>query len=665
MNQLLYMPTNHLIYALIPLGLVCASILAGCQPTPTTTPATAPVAAPTSATPAYRDPRLPIEKRVEDLLSRLTLEEKVGQMTQVENKSIRPDDITKRYIGSILSGGDGAPAPNSPEAWAKMVNDYQTYALKTRLGIPLLYGVDAVHGFGGLRGATVFPHNIGLGATRDPELLRHIGRATAEEMVATGIYWNFAPTIAVPQDIRWGRTYEGYSENTALVAQLGTAYLRGLQDPDGNTGLRHPLAVLATPKHFIGDGGTKWGTSRTENYKLDQGDMQVDEATWRALFLPPYQAAIDAGAKSIMVSFNSWHGVKMHAHKKLLTDVLKGELGFQGFLVSDWAGINQIANNYDEAIVASINAGLDMIMVPDKYPAFIDGLTRAVKDGKVPMSRIDDAVRRILTVKFEMGLLERPFADPATLANVGSPAHRQLAREAVRKSLVLLKNENKTLPLAKDTPLIFVVGPAADNVGLQCGGWTLVWQGKTGNDMPGTTILAGIKQTVSSRTRVEYSLSGNFGHVQDAQGKPLLADVGIAVVGELPYAEGVGDRADLALPPDDVQVINRLKAQSKRVVVILISGRPLVVTEQLPTWDALVAAWLPGTEGQGVADVLFGDAPFTGKLPYTWPRWNQQLPLDFPNLPKEGCEAPLFPFGYGLAASDPSPRQLNCPKESP
>jgi beta-glucosidase len=616
-------------------------------PMPTAAPASS-----TSETPAYRNTDLPVEKRVEDLLSRMTLQEKIGQMTQVASTYIKPDDITTRLIGSILSGGDGAPNPNSLEAWAKMVNGYQAYALKTRLGIPLIYGVDAVHGLGGLRGATVFPHNVGLGATRDADLVQRIGRATAEEMVAAGITWNFGPVIAVPQDIRWGRTYEGYSENTQLVSQLGAAYIRGLQNADDKTGLHNPLAVLATAKHFIGDGGTKWGTSRTDDYKLDQGDLQVDEATLRALYLPPYKAAIDAGAQSIMVSFSSWNGVKMHAQKHLLTDVLKSELGFQGFVVSDWAGIDQISRNYDDAIVTSINAGLDMIMVPDKYPAFIDGLTRAVNSGRVPTSRIDDAVRRILTVKMELGLFERPMSDPATLFNVGSDAHRQLAREAVRKSLVLLKNENKALPIPKDTPLIFVAGEA-DNVGMQCGGWTLAWQGKSGNAVPGTTILAGIQQTVSPKTHVEYNRDGKFDGV---------AEVGMVVVGEQPYSEGVGDRADLSLSDADSALIDRVKEHSKKLIVILVSGRPMVVTHPLFKMDAFVAAWLPGAEGQGVADVLFGDYDFVGKLPYTWPRWNSQLPFDLSALPTKDCAAPLFPFGFGLAIHDLSPQQLNCPK---
>jgi beta-glucosidase len=430
------------------------------------------------------------------------------------------------------------------------------------------------------------------------------------------------------------------------------------------TAPRGTLIALATAKHYIGDGGTVFGTSTTEfgvPFLLDQGDMRVDEATLRALFLPPYQSAIDAGAQSIMVSFSSWQGKKMHAHKYLLTDVLKGELGFEGFVVSDWQAIDQLPGDYDADIVTSINAGLDMVMVPYDYTAFIDGLTRAVNQGRVPVERIDDAVRRILRVKFALGLFEHPYADPATLEHVGSDAHRALAREAVRKSLVLLKNESQTLPLPKDTPMIFVAGQAAADVGLQSGGWTIEWQGQAGAITPGTTILDGIRQAVSERTRVEYNRFGQFDSVTDAQGVPRMAEVGIVVVAEPPYAEGVGDRADLTLPDADAVLIDHVRAQSRKVVVILLSGRPLIVTEHLPGWDAFVAAWLPGSEGAAVAEVLFGDYEFTGRLPYTWPRWNSQLPFDFENLPGEGCAAPLFPFGFGLETQSPSPGVPSCP----
>ena len=625
--------------------------------------AAAPKPGPTviSDKPVYLDPNLPPGGRADELLKLMTLEEKIGQMTQVEKGSIVSADITQYYIGSILSGGGGSPVGNNtPEGWAAMTDGFQKFALETRLGIPLIYGVDAVHGHGNLYGATIFPHNIGLGAANNPELIERIGRATAEEMAATGIWWDFAPVVAVPQDIRWGRTYEGYGEDTGLVTELSVAYLRGLQGER----LSDPLSVLATPKHFIGDGGTAYGTSPTEiiqPYLLDQGDTQMDEEALRALFLPPYQAAVDSGALSIMVSFSSWNGKKMHSHKYLLTDVLMGELGFKGFLISDWQAIDQLPGDYYSDVVTSINAGLDMIMVPYDYVTFINTLTQAVNDGRVPMSRIDDAVRRILTVKFALGLFEHPYSDPETIALVGSDAHRAVAREAVRQSLVLLKNENQTLPIAKDTPLIFVAGQAADDIGLQSGGWTIQWLGEEGAITPGTTILDGIQSMVSPGVRVEYNRFGQFETVVDGQGASLVADVAIVVVAEKPYAEGVGDRADLRLPDIDGVLIEKVKAQSNKLVVILLSGRPLIVTGHLPDWDAFVAAWLPGSEGAGVADVLFGDFDFTGRLPYTWPRSFEQLPFDFETLPRDGCDGPLFPYGYGLEVNDPSPEFIDCP----
>lgn len=606
----------------------------------------APPVSPERPSSQYMDPEAAIRDRVEDLLVRMTLAEKIGQMTLVEKNSIKDKDITDKFIGGLLSGGGGYPSRNTPEGWSEMVNGFQEYALQTRLGIPLIYGVDAVHGHGNLRGATIFPQNIGLGATRDPDLVERIGQTTAVEMAATGIYWNFAPVVAVPQDIRWGRTYEGYSENTELVSKLGAAYIKGLQNVGSSPNLSAPTTVLATAKHFVGDGGTAWGSSDTfimQQFMLDQGVTDVDEATLRAVHLSPYVAAIDTGAMSIMVSFSSWGGMKMHAQKYLLTDVLKGELDFKGFLVADWQGIDQIPGDYYSDIVTSINAGLDMIMVPYDYDAFINGLTEAVNNGEVPLERIDDAVRRILTVKFQLGLFERPFADESLLPLVRSDEHRELAREAVRKSLVLLKNDNNTLPLAKDTPLIFVAGQGANDIGIQSGGWTIEWQGKSGDITPGTTILEAIRNTVSENTIVLYNRWGEFDRVTAE-----VADVGIVVMGEMPYAEGVGDDEDLTLSEGDIAVIERVREGSKKVVVILISGRPMIVTEHLDQWDVFIAAWLPGTEGQGVADVLFGDYPFTGKLPYTWPRAMDQIPFDFDHMEPTGPEAPLFPFGYGL-----------------
>ncbi|HEX8682931.1 MAG TPA: glycoside hydrolase family 3 N-terminal domain-containing protein [Ardenticatenaceae bacterium] len=627
-------------------------------PTPTALVAPSSECDPAAAAvdPPYKDPQLCIEARVEDLLARMSLAEKVGQMTQVEKNSIEDSDITDLYIGSLLSGGAGYPDPNEPEAWADMIDGFQQHALETPLQIPLLYGVDAVHGHNNMRGAVIFPHNIGLGATRNPELVARVAEVTAEEMLATGARWNFAPVVAVPQDIRWGRTYEGYSENTELVSELATAYLRALQG--GET----PMTILGTPKHFVGDGGTAWGSSTTGDYQIDQGVTEVDEATLRAVHLPPYEAAIDAGAMSIMVSFSSWGDLKMHAQEYLLTDVLKEELGFRGFLVSDWEAIDQIPGEYYSDVVTSINAGLDMVMVPYNYDLFIFALTSAVENGDVPEERVDDAVRRILAAKFQLGLFEQPFADRSLLPEVGSEAHREVAREAVRESLVLLKNEGETLPLSTELPLIFVAGEAADDIGIQSGGWTIEWQGKVGSITPGTTIRQAIENAVSPETVVQFNRWGNYDRILDEGGNPAIADVGIVVVGEMPYAEGLGDREDLSLSEEDAALIERVKERSEKVVIILISGRPLIVTEHLDEWDALVAAWLPGTEGQGVADMLFGDYPFTGRLSYAWPRSMEQVPRDPARDEATGCDAPLFPYGFGLGETpDEATEQPECP----
>jgi beta-glucosidase len=611
----------------------------------------------------YNDPSQDIETRLENLLERMTLEEKIGQMTQVEKNSIQPGAITKYYIGSILSGGGGSPPENTPQAWYAMVEGFQKEALATRLKIPLIYGVDAVHGHGNLRNATIFPHNIGLGAANDPALMEKIGRATAEEMLASGTPWNFAPVLAVVQDVRWGRTYEGFGEDTELVTSLGTAYLKGLQNltDDDVPVPGQSLLVLATAKHFIGDGATIWGSSRTDNFELDQGNMQVPEEIVRELYLPPYQSAIDAGAMNVMASFSSWKGTKMHAQQYLLTEVLKDELGFDGFIVSDWQGMDQINDDYYTAIVTGINAGIDMNMVPYDYITFIETMKQAVNNGDIPESRVDEAVRRILRVKFALGLFERPMPDTKYQGTVRSREHLELARQAVRESLVLLKNEKDVLPLSKNVPVIFVAGEGANDIGLQSGGWTLEWLGKPGNDNEGTTIFSGIRAAAGSDTRVEFSRDGNFSEFKDAEGNALVANVGIVVIAEQPYAEGVGDTADLSLDVEETKLLTEMTEQSESVIVILISGRPRVITEQLSLADAWVAAWLPGTEGGGIADVLFGDYRFTGKLSYSWPRSNEQLPININNSAgKTGCEAPLFPFGYGLTYGDSSPEFLEC-----
>lgn len=601
------------------------------------------------AVPAPQTPD-PFQARAADLLSRMTLAEKIGQMTQVEKNSITPAEVTQYFIGSVLSGGGGNPSPNLPETWADMVHRFQQAALQTRLHIPLIYGTDAIHGHNNVRGAVISPHGIGLGATHDPDLVARVARVTALEMLATGAHWDFAPTVAVPQDIRWGRTYENFGQETSLVTELGLAYLRGLQEVDGHAPLAHRLSVLGSPKHFIGDGGTDWGdvshlfpwTKRERpeidhTYMLDQGNASLDEPALRRLFLPPYQAAIEAGCRCIMVSFTSWRGVKMHAHKALLTDILKAELGFDGFLVSDWMAINQIAPEFDACVVAAINAGLDMIMVPYDFRQFVDTLTRAVECGDVPLARIDDAVRRILSVKLQLGLFDNPYGDPSLLAEVGSAAHRQVAREAVRKSLVLLKHDNAALPLPRQPGRILLAGQAVDNVGLQCGGWTIEWLGGSGRITEGTTLLEAVRAAAPPDTELIFSPDAAF-----ADG--LKAPFGIVTVHEPPYAEGMGDSADLALKATDLAVIARMRARCDRLILVIFSGRPLIITDILPAVDAVVAAWLPGTEGQGITDILFGDSPFTGRLSFAWPRSMAQVPLSALN----GSD-PLFPIGYGLS----------------
>jgi beta-glucosidase len=572
--------------------------------------------------------------------------------------------VAKLSIGSVLAGGDGNGV-DTPESWLELIEGHEEAALGSRLGIPLIFGWDAIHGSGHLKGGTLFPQDIGLGATRNPKLVQQVARITADEMAGVGVQWNFAPVVAVVQDTRWGRTYESFAENTELVTELSKAYVRGLQSVDGTTNLNHPLAVLATPKHYLGDGGTTWGSSAQNifdhPFMLDQGDTRVDEPTLRSLFLPPYRAAVDAGVLSIMPSFSSWNGTKMHGNKYLLTDVLKDQLGFQGFLISDWEAISQLPGNSYDQVVKAVNAGVDMYMGTE-YQNFYNQLKQAVKNGDVPMSRIDDAVSRILRAKFTLGLFEHPYADPGAFDRIGSPEHRAVAREAVRQSLVLLTNKNQALPIAKDTPLLFVAGQAAEDIGLQAGGWTITWQGQEGKIMPGTTILQGIQELAGSGSKVVYDRYALFNDAIDAQGNPAKADVGIVVVAEKPYAEGVGDEADPKLSAVDIALVEKMHERANKVVVVMMTGRPIEITEQLPLADAWVAAWLPGTEGNGVADVLFGDYEFTGKLPFTWQRWNSQLPFNFVSLPTHGCDAPLFPYGYGLTTKDRPPLIPDCPK---
>lgn len=575
--------------------------------------------------PVYIDASVSIEDRVEDLLSLMTLEEKIGQMTQVDRMYIKVSDIGVYGIGSMLSGGGSSPSVNTPEGWADMYDGFQECALPTRLGIPIIYGTDTVHGHNNLYGATIFPHNIGLGATRDTELAKLIAQITAIEASAAGIDWTFGPCVAVPQDERWGRTYEGFSEDP----ELGKAEIEGYEGAD----LSDSDTILACAKHFVGDGGTVGG--------IDRGDTQCTEEDLKNIYLYPYLSALEVPVGSIMISFSSWNGVKMHGNSYLITDILKGELGFEGFVVSDWAGINEIDGSYinemsELDIQKGINAGIDMVMVPNDYRSFISILTGCVNEGKISQSRIDDAVRRILTIKFKLGLFEEPYADRSNAGLIGCEEHREIARDAVQKSLVLLKNEGSLLPLSKDLDSIVVAGSKADDIGSQCGGWTINWQGSTGNITEGTSILDAIKDTVSKDTIITYS--------EDGTEVPSDVDVCMVVVGETPYAEFRGDDSDLLLSTQDVATINNAREAGIPVVVILISGRPMIITEEIDKWDALVAAWLPGTEGQGVADVIFGDYAPTGKLSYTWPRSIEQLPIN----DTDGSKGSLFRFGFSL-----------------
>jgi beta-glucosidase len=570
----------------------------------------------------YKNAALPVQKRVEDLLSRMSLEEKAGQMAQVaRDYVISPSDIGKYGFGSMLSGGGSAPPSNAPSEWLKMVNGYQGEALKSRLAIPLLYGVDAVHGHNNVAGATIFPQHAGLGATGDPALVEAIGRVTADEVAATGIHWNFSPCIAVSRDERWGRAYESYSEDPALVAKLGAAEIRGLQGAGpGAVG-----AVLATAKHYFGDGGTEGGR--------DRGDVLLKEADFRAIHLTPYIDAVAAGAETVMVSFSSYQGAKMHGNGDLVTRVLRGELGFKGLTVSDWAAQKELPGGPSDQIRETVNAGVDMVMIPDSYQAFVPALAALAKSGAVKKARIDEAVGRILSLKFKLGLFEKPYGDGAGLDRVGSVQHRALAREAVRKSMVLLKNEG-VLPLARNAGRIAVVGQKAANAGYQCGGWTLTWQGVAGKVPGATTILKGIIDGVSG-AEVVYSPDGT-----DIAG----CQAAVVVVGEAPYAEMKGDRADLSLDAGDKALIRAVKASGVPMTIVLLSGRPMIVTAELALADAFVAAWLPGSEGEGVADVLLGAYAPTGKLPFTWPASIADVPINAGDGKK-----PLFPLGYGLS----------------
>lgn len=565
-----------------------------------------------------------IDEKVDSILLLMTLEEKVGQMTQVERGELNNiQDIAAYGIGSLLSGGGSAPSPNTVGSWADMYDNFQSIALQSNLGIPLIYGIDAVHGHNNVYGAVIFPHNIGMGCTWNPGLIQTANQVVAKEVAATGIDWTFAPCIAVPQNERWGRTYEGFGETPEIQKIMAEASVLGLQGDD----LGASETILACAKHFVGDGGTADG--------IDQGNTEVTEEVLRNIHMEGYIDAIDAGVGSVMASFNSWNGEKLHGHDYLLTDVLKNELGFEGFIISDWKGVDQIDENYRTAIKRAINAGIDMVMVPDRYEVFIAHLISLVNDGEVSEERIDDAVRRILKQKFLLNLFEEPYTDPSLAASLGSQAHRDVARQVVRESMVLLNAKNEVLPLQKNDQTILVAGTLAADLGAQCGGWTISWQGANGNITPGTNILTGIQNTVET-SQVVYSPNGDYSG-------PV--DVAVVVVGEKsPYAEGAGDRTTLHLDAADIKLVKDLKEAGIPTIALLVSGRPMIISEMLPYTDATVAVWYPGTEGDGIAEVLFGDYQPSGQLTHSWPRDMEQIPINL----GDGNYAPLFPYKHGL-----------------
>jgi beta-glucosidase len=569
------------------------------------------------------------------VLQKMTLDEKIGQMLQPDQAFLKSlDDIEKYHFGSILSGGDSDPKTgNDLTSWTNLYEHLQSRAMDTRLKIPIIYGIDSVHGNSNLEGAVIFPHNIGLGATRDARLVEKIGAIIAEETRATGIQWAFSPCITVPQDIRWGRTYEGYSESPAVVKMLGDAAVKGLQGSD----ISGPEQVAACIKHAAGDGGTVYGTGL--NHLMDHGDTQLDEAEFRRIHLAAYKSAIAEGAATIMPSYSLWNGVRCSSNKHLLTDILKNDFGFEGFLISDYNAIDEIpAESYKEKIRLSVMAGMDMFMIPERYAEFFDDLKQLVTDKAVPESRIDDAVLRILRVKAAMGMLDGKHSQMANRElqkEFGSAEHRAVARQAVQESLVLLKNDNKILPLSRNAKRIHIAGKSADDLGNQCGGWTITWQGKSGTPTTGTTIRQALVQA-APHTNVTYSKDGT-----GAGG----ADAGILVIGEKPYAEMFGDRTieNLHLDAEDKAALANMKAAGIPVAVVLISGRPMLIDDVMDQAGAWVAAWLPGSEGEGVADVLFGDAKFKGKLSFTWPKaGSTSLHIGDPGYQT------MFPLGYGL-----------------
>ena len=589
------------------------------------------------------------EARIGRMLAQMSIEEKVGQVIQPEWKTIKPEEVTKYHIGSIENGGGAVPGGNKHSTvkdWLDLIEPYYQASVVPgkKVTIPLIWASDAVHGHNNVYGATLFPHNIGLGAAHDPELLRRIGEVTAAEVRSTGMDWTFAPTIAVARDDRWGRSYESYSEDPKIVSQYAAAMVAGIQGTGSD--FLGPNHVIATAKHFLGDGSTDGGR--------DQGDSTVSEADLSRLHAVPYVQAINTGTQSVMASFNSWHGVKLHANKALLTDVLKGRMGFDGFIMGDWLAHGQIPGCSNSDCSVAFNAGLDIFNQPQDWKALHENLVRQVKSGEIPKSRLDDAVRRILRVKFRMGVFDAPSpAKRATsLQPIGTPAHRAVAREAVRKSLVLLKN-NGVLPI-RPSATVLVAGDGANNIAMQSGGWTLSWQGADNgpNDFPGaTSIYEGLKAQIEA--------SGGQALLSPDGTSPQKPDVAIVVFGEKPYAEFMGDQSDVALHHNNVEsleLVRSLKNQGIPVVAVMMSGRPLYVKPQINAADAFVEAWLPGSEGAGVADVLLSrpdgtpQYDFQGRLSFSWPKRPDQTPLNIGDTAYD----PQFAYGFGLSYAKPA-----------
>ncbi|MBN5015385.1 exo 1,3/1,4-beta-D-glucan glucohydrolase [Stenotrophomonas maltophilia] len=638
---------SGMLLAVVMLGLL------GChgQDRPAATAGTASDPWPQVTWPLAADPAL--EKRITDLMAGMTVEEKVGQLVQGDIASLTPDDVRRYRLGSILAGGNSDPGGRydaSPAEWLALADAFYDASMDTSKGgkaIPLLFGIDAVHGQSNIIGATLFPHNIGLGATRNPELLRQIGGITALETRVTGMEWTFAPTVAVPQDDRWGRSYEGYSESPEVVASYAGAMVEGLQGRVGTPEFLDGRHVIASVKHFLGDGGTTDGK--------DQGDTRISEPDLVRIHAAGYPPAIAAGAQTAMASFNSVNGEKMHGHRHYLTDVLKGRMNFGGFVVGDWNGHGQVKGCTTTDCPATINAGLDMAMASDSWKGFYETTLAAVKDGRITPQRLDDAVRRILRVKFRLGLFEagRPStrAVGGQFALIGAPAHRAVARQAVRESLVLLKNQNGVLPLSPKQRIL-VAGDGANDVGKQAGGWTLNWQGTgtTRKDFPNAdSIYEGIaRQARAAGGEAVLAVDGRYA---------VKPDVAVVVFGEDPYAEFQGDRPTLAYKPGnetDLALLKRLKADGIPVVAVFLSGRPLWVNREINAADAFVAAWLPGSEGAGIADVLLRGSDgrvqhdFKGKLSFSWPRTATQ----YANNVGQKDYDPLFAFGFGLTYAD-------------